>query len=98
LKIPWNDIIIYTHFFNSSTALLGLSLLIAEVPRSHSDTSHTIGLLWTSHGPVTETSTWRHKTITRDRHPCPGGIRTRNPSKRAAAGPRLRQRGHGDRP
>ena len=27
----------------------------------------------------------------------PGGIRTRNPSKRAAADPRLRQRGHWDR-
>ena len=26
----------------------------------------------------------------------PGGIRTRNPSKRAAADPRLRQRGHWD--
>jgi len=28
----------------------------------------------------------------------PGGIRIRNPSKRAAADPRLRQRGHFDRP
>jgi hypothetical protein len=28
----------------------------------------------------------------------PGGIRTRNPSKRAAADPRLRPRGHWDRP
>jgi hypothetical protein len=28
----------------------------------------------------------------------PGGIRTHNPSKRAAADPRLRPRGHWDRP
>ena len=34
---------------------------------------------------------------TTDRYPCPGGIRTRNPSKRAAADPRLRPRGHWDR-
>jgi hypothetical protein len=32
-----------------------------------------------------------------NRHPCPGDIRTRNPSKRAAADPRLRPRGHWDR-
>jgi len=28
----------------------------------------------------------------------PGGIRTNNPSKREAADPRLRKRGHWDRP
>ena len=40
----------------------------------------------------------QHTTFTRDRHPCPGRIRTRNPSKRAAADSRLRPRGHWDRP
>ena len=38
---------------------------------------------------------------THDRHPCPSpptdGIRTRNPSRRAAADPLLRHRGHPDR-
>ena len=34
---------------------------------------------------------------TQHRHPCPGGIRTHNPSKRAAVDPRLRPRGHWDR-
>jgi len=29
---------------------------------------------------------------------CPGGIQTRGPSKRGAAHPRLRPRGHRDRP
>ena len=31
------------------------------------------------------------------RHPCPGEIRTRNPSNETAAHPRLRPRGHRDR-
>ena len=35
---------------------------------------------------------------TQHKHPCPpGGIRTHSPSKRTAADPRLRPRGHGDR-
>jgi len=32
--------------------LVGLGLLIAEVSKSHSDTPHTVGLLWTSDQPV----------------------------------------------
>jgi hypothetical protein len=36
-------------------------------------------------------------TLTTDRHHATGGIRTRNPSKRRAAEPRLRPRGHWDR-
>jgi hypothetical protein len=35
------------------------------------------------------------QTLTRDKHPCPGGIRTHDPSKRSAADPRLRPRRHG---
>ena len=35
-------------------------------------------------------------TLTRDKHPRPGGIRTSNPSKRVAADPRLRPLGHWD--
>jgi len=38
-----------------------------------------------------------HTTLTRDKHPCPEGIRTHNPSKRAAAEPRLRLCGRWDR-
>jgi hypothetical protein len=53
-------------------------------------------ILWTSDQPVAETSTWQHTTLTTDIHP-PGGIRTRNPSKRGAADPRLRSRGHQNR-
>jgi hypothetical protein len=39
---------------------VGLGLLIVEVSRSHSDTPHSVGLLWTSDRPVAETSTWQH--------------------------------------
>jgi hypothetical protein len=42
---------------------------------------------------TTETSTWQHTTLTRDSHGG-GGIRTRRPSKRTAAYPRLRPRGN----
>ena len=37
--------------------LVGQGLLIIEASRSHSDTSHSVGLLWTSDQPVAETST-----------------------------------------
>jgi len=40
---------------------------------------------------------WQHTTLTTERHPCPGGIRTHNLSRRAAADLRLRPRSHWDR-
>jgi hypothetical protein len=85
----WYYIMVY---FHGSTGVVGLGLLINEVPSSHS-----VGLLRTSDRLVTKASTWQHTTVTRDRHLCNGGIRIRNPKKRAAAHPRLRPRGHRDR-
>jgi hypothetical protein len=73
--------------FRSSTLLVDLVFLIVEAWWSHS-----VGLLWTSDQLVSETSTWKHTTLTRDIH-ASGGIRTRNPSKRTAADSRLRQHG-----
>jgi hypothetical protein len=49
-------------------------------------TSHSVGLLWTSARPDTETSTWQHTTLTRDRHPCPR--RESNPQSQQASGRR----------
>jgi hypothetical protein len=72
-------------------------LLIIESSRSHSDTPHSVGIIWRSDQSDIETSTCQHTTLTRDRHPCPDGIRTRSSSKRAAADPRLRPRGPWDR-
>jgi hypothetical protein len=45
--------------------LVGQGLFIIEASRSHSDTTHSVGLLWTSDQPVAETSTWQHTTLTR---------------------------------
>jgi hypothetical protein len=50
--------------------LEGQGPLIIEASRSHSDTPHSLGLLWTSDQPDAKTSTWQHTTLTRDRHPC----------------------------
>jgi len=72
--------------------LVGQVLHTIEDSRTHSDTPHSVGILWTSDQPVAETSTSQETDI----H-APGGIRTHNPSKRAAADTRLRQRGHWDR-
>jgi hypothetical protein len=71
-------------------------LLIVEASQSHSDTPHSVGLLWMSDQSEAETSTWQHTTLTWDRLSCPSGIGTRKPSKRAAAVPRLRPRGPGN--
>jgi len=39
--------------------------------RSHSDTPHSVGLIWTSDQPDAETCTWQNTTLTRDTHPFP---------------------------
>jgi hypothetical protein len=51
--------------------LMGQSLLIIDASWSHSDTPHSVGILWTSNQPVAESSTWNHTRLTRERHPCP---------------------------
>ena len=45
-------------------------------------TLNSAELLWTRDRPIAETSTSQN-TIPRDRHQCPDGFRTRNPSKQA---------------
>jgi hypothetical protein len=61
---------------------------------------HTVGLLWTSDQPVSETSTYtgQHNIEIQqtDIHAL-SGIRTRDPSNQAAADLRLRPRGYRDR-
>jgi hypothetical protein len=73
--------------------LVGQGLLIIEATRSHSGTPHSVGFLWTIDQPDAETCDNTQYAQETDIH-APGGIRTRNPSKRAAALPRLRPRGH----
>ena len=43
-------------------------LLSIEASRSHSGTSHSVGLLCSCDQPDAEASTWHHTTPTRDRH------------------------------
>jgi hypothetical protein len=57
----------------------------------------SVGLLWTRDRPVAETSIWQHKHSQATNIYTPRGIRTRDPSKRAAADLRLGPRGHWDR-
>ena len=84
-------------FFHGSTALVCPGLLW-EVPRSHSDTPHSVGLLWTSDRPVAGTSTWlyTHNSKATGIHTA-DDIRTRNPRKRVVVDPRLRPHGNCDR-
>ena len=75
----------HTHFcFMARQPLVGLDILTFQVSRSHSDTPHSVGLLWTSDRPVAEISTLQHTTLTRDRHPCLR--RDSNPQSRQASG------------
>jgi len=68
--------------------------LLCEVPRSHSETPHQVGPLWTSDWTVIETlpDNTQHSKES-DIH-VQGGTRTRIPIKRAAAQPYLRPRDH----
>ena len=75
---------------------VGQGLLIFEISITHNDAPHSVGLLWTSDRLLAEISTWQHTTLTTDIH-APGGIRTQNLSRRAAADLHLRPRDHLDR-
>jgi hypothetical protein len=69
---------------HGATALVGQGLLIIEDSWSHSDTPHSVRLLWTSDQPDAETSTWHHTTLTRDKYPRPR--RDWNPQSQEARG------------
>jgi hypothetical protein len=56
---------------------------------------HSVGPLWTSDQPDTQTSTWQDTALTTDSHPCLGGILTRNPNKQVASDPRHRRSASG---
>ena len=59
-------------FYGACSPIAGYDLLILEVLEiTQSDTPDSVGLLWTSDQPVSETSTWQHTTLTTDKHPCP---------------------------
>ena len=78
-------------------SLEGQDLLIIKASRPHPDTPHLVGLLWARDRSVAEKTDKTQHSHKTDIH-VPRGIRTRIPSKQAAAHPRLRPRGHWDRP
>jgi len=81
-----------------ATAVTGQDLLIIEASRSHSYTPHSVELLWTRWwARLRALYTWQPTTLTRETHPCPGGIRTRNPRKGTSTDSHLRPRGLWDR-
>jgi hypothetical protein len=58
------------YFFSTAQPpLVGQDRLIIKPLLSHSDTRHSVGLLWTSDHPDAETSTWQHTILTWDTHP-----------------------------
>jgi len=77
--------------------LVGQCLLIVEDSRSHSDTPHSVGLLWTSDQSDAETSTWQPTTL--NNRQTSTLRRDSNPqsSKRAAANWHLRPPGYWNR-
>ena len=60
----------FYYFFVAQQYYSFLGRLVVEVSRSHTDTPHSVGLLYTNDRPFAETSVWQHITFTRDRHPC----------------------------
>jgi len=88
-------------FLHGSTALVGPGHILVEASRSHSDTSHSVGLLWRCDRSVAGISTDNAHTHTHTHETAinaSGGIRTRNSSNRAATDPRLKPRSHLNRP
>jgi hypothetical protein len=51
-----DDTLLHIYFFHGLADLVGLELLY-EFSRLHSDTPHSVGLLWTSDQSDTETRT-----------------------------------------
>jgi len=74
VPLSWNlgTLTSWNHLGHSRPAMgllqqphMGQSLLIIKAARSHSDTPHSLGLLWMSGEPDPETSTWQHTNLTR---------------------------------
>ena len=99
-SVSTNEYITLIHqiyIYMAQQPLVGHGLLSIEASRSHSDTPHSVGLLW---GMINPSQRSLHHNTQQsqgtDIH-APGRIRTHNPSKRSAADQRLRPRGHWDR-
>jgi hypothetical protein len=70
--------------WNPLWSLVGQGLLSVETSRSHPDTLHLVGLLWTDDQLNAESSTWQHATLSRDRQSFT--LRDSNPQSQQAKG------------
>ena len=61
---------------------MGQGLFVIEASRSHSEKPQTVGLFWTGDQPVSETSTWQHKTPTTYRLPQDSSGRVISPTEK----------------
>ena len=93
---PLSRVLLLLLAFTTHLRVLAFSFLRFEI--THNDTTQSVGLLSTRDRPVAETSIRQHTTLTRDDIHAPGGLQTRNSSKRSAPDPCLRPLGHWDRP
>jgi len=59
-------------------------MVIVASDHTQLSTPHSVGLLWTRDRIIAGTSTSKHSIFTTDKHPHPGGIRTRNHNNQAA--------------
>jgi hypothetical protein len=64
---------IFVSFIIARQSLEGQGILIFEASPSHSDTPHSVGLLWTSDQPDAQNSTWQNTKLKTDIN-APGGI------------------------
>jgi hypothetical protein len=86
-------------FFSLAQHPLGnQGILIIEASRSHSVWHTVFGRTPLDEGWVRRRDLCLKRHNTHNRYPCPVGIQTRNPSKRAGADLRLRTRGQWGRP
>jgi hypothetical protein len=76
-----SDTVVYVHTRDSppppmaQQPLVDQGLLMVEASRSHADTPHSVGLLWTSDQPDEETSTYTtHNTHNRQTSMYPAGF------------------------
>jgi hypothetical protein len=56
--------------FHGEQPLGSQGLLIIEASRLHSNSTHSVGFLWTSDQPIAENHIWQITTFTTDRHTC----------------------------
>jgi len=71
---------IYCPVYYSLSPRVYQDFLTIESSRSHSDTSHSVGLLWKNDQPVAGTSTWQHIEFTREAAICQASFVPANPA------------------